>query len=67
MQRRHSPKREWRSSAPASAAPSTEADVLVLLAEATPVFPERSEGEWALVLTPSGTVGWVHQSLLRTR
>lgn len=49
------------------AAPSTEADVLVLLAEATPVFPERSEGEWALVLTPAGTVGWIHQSLLRTR
>jgi hypothetical protein len=42
-------------------------DVLVLLAEATPVFPERCEGEWALVLTPSGTAGWIQQSLLRTR
>jgi len=49
------------------AAPSTEADVLLLLAEATPVFPERSEGGWALIHTPAGTVGWIHQSLLRAR
>jgi len=49
------------------AAPSIEADVLVLLAETTPVFPERSEGDWALVHAPSGTVGWIHQSLLRAR
>jgi hypothetical protein len=49
------------------AAPSIEADVLVLLAEATPVLPERREGGWALVQAPSGTVGWVRQSLLRAR
>jgi hypothetical protein len=49
------------------AAPSNEADVLVLLAEATPVLPERREGGWALVQAPSGTVGWIRQSLLRAR
>jgi hypothetical protein len=48
------------------AQPSTESDVLDRLVEATPVLPERSEGAWALVRTPSGAVGWIHQSLIGT-
>jgi hypothetical protein len=49
------------------AGPSTSADVLALLTEATPVLPQRKRGNWALVRTPSGTVGWIHRSLIRTR
>ncbi|MDH3211638.1 MAG: SH3 domain-containing protein [Myxococcales bacterium] len=49
------------------AGPSTTADVLALLTEATPVLPQRKRGNWAFVRTPSGTVGWIHRSLIRTR
>ena len=45
--------------------PSTQDPVLAELAKSTPVFPERTEGEWTLVRTPSGPVGWVYRSLLR--
>jgi hypothetical protein len=44
--------------------PSTEARILHVLVGSTPVFPEREKGEWVLVLTPSGQMGWVHGSLL---
>jgi hypothetical protein len=47
------------------AGPSTEDRILYVLVGGTPVFPEREDGEWVLVLTPSGQVGWVHGSLLR--
>ena len=46
------------------AGPSTEDRILHILVGSTPVFPEREDGEWVLVLTPSGQVGWVHRSLL---
>jgi hypothetical protein len=46
------------------AGPSTEDRILHVLVGATPVFPEREDGDWVLVLTPSGHVGWVHRSLL---
>ena len=36
------------------AGPSTEDRVLHVLVGGTPVFPEREDGEWVLVLTPSG-------------
>jgi hypothetical protein len=49
------------------AGPSTDEAVLAVLAEATPVLPQRSEGEWVLVRTPDGAAGWVHASLLETR
>ena len=49
------------------AGPSTTAPVLVVLSEATPVLPQRSEGEWVLVRTPDGAAGWVHASLLDAR
>ena len=44
---------------------STEDRVLHILVGGTPVFPDREDGEWVFVLTPSGQVGWVHASLLR--
>ncbi len=47
--------------------PSREQAVLVVLERDTPVFPERSEGEWVLVRTAIGPAGWIHQSLLRGR
>ena len=49
------------------AAPSTDARVIAVLSDATPVFPERREDDWVLVRTAAGPVGWVHSSLLRPR
>jgi len=45
--------------------PSTEDRVLAVLQQATPVFPERTDGRWLLVRTPSGPAGWLHESVLR--
>jgi hypothetical protein len=44
---------------------STEASILHVLVAGTPVFPEREDGEWIMVRTPSGQAGWVYESLLR--
>lgn len=44
--------------------PSLKHPVLAVLEHETPVLPERGEGDWALVRTPSGQVGWVHAPLL---
>ena len=49
------------------AEPNTESDVLAVLSEDLPVFVEGNEGEWALVRTVSGQVGWVRGDLLATR
>ena len=49
------------------AGPSTEDPVLAVLSEGTPVFPERSERDWLLVRASTGSVGWVHASLLGGR
>jgi hypothetical protein len=49
------------------AGPSTEHPVVTVLNEATPVFPQRRQGEWLLVRTVSGSVGWVHRSLVDPR
>jgi hypothetical protein len=46
------------------AGPSVQQPVLAVLAHETPVLPERGEGDWTLVRTPSGQVGWVHAPLL---
>jgi uncharacterized protein YgiM (DUF1202 family) len=45
--------------------PSTEHEVLTVLYQATPVFEERRDGDWMLVRTYAGHVGWVHAALLR--
>lgn len=49
------------------AGPSTIDPVLAVLSQGTPVFPESSEQEWLLVRASTGSVGWVHTSLLRNR
>ena len=49
------------------AEPSIDAKVIGVLDEATPVFLERREGDWVLVRTTAGPVGWVHRSLLSPR
>jgi Bacterial SH3 domain len=49
------------------AGPTTESDVLAVLTEDLPVFIEGNEGDWALVRTVSGQVGWVRGDLLGTR
>ena len=46
------------------AGPSTRDEIVSVLNQATPVFPERSEGSWLLVRTPAGPIGWVHDSVL---
>jgi hypothetical protein len=46
------------------AGPSTDQPIVLVLPEATPVLPQRSEGEWMLVRTLDGAAGWVHTSLL---
>lgn len=48
------------------AGPSTTDAVVAVLLEATPLLPQRSEGEWVLVRTPDGAAGWVHASLIAT-
>jgi hypothetical protein len=47
------------------AGPSLDHRVIDRIPEHTPVFPERSHRDWKLVRTPTGQVGWVHESLLR--
>ena len=49
------------------AEPTTESTVVAVLPTNLPVFPEDDAGEWVLVRTVSGKVGWVHASLLRGR
>ena len=47
--------------------PSTDSPVLDVLPGQLPVFVEATEGDWALVRTVSGQVGWMHVDLLATR
>jgi len=47
------------------AGPSTSDAVVDVLTEGMPVFPELREHAWTLVRATSGSVGWVHESLLR--
>jgi hypothetical protein len=46
------------------AGPSTRHGIVAVLLRNTPVFQERIVGDWALVRTPSGHVGWVSRSFL---
>ena len=43
---------------------SEESSILATLTRGTPVFAERSDGDWSLVRTPEGEVGWVFAPLL---
>lgn len=46
------------------AGPSTEGAVIATLVRGTPLLPERSEADWALVRTPQNRLGWVHLPLV---
>jgi hypothetical protein len=46
-------------------APSEAANIVDVLGNETPLFPERSLPDWTLVRTPDGRIGWVHRSLLK--
>ena len=45
--------------------PSANHSILNVLALDTPVFHERAEGQWLLVRTLTGHVGWVYGELVR--
>jgi hypothetical protein len=47
------------------AGPSTQHEVLAVLVGSTPVFRERADGDWLMVRTTTGMIGWIHVSLLR--
>lgn len=47
--------------------PSTSEDIVKILVQGTPVVREKQKGEWFLVRTLTGTVGWVHRSLLTSK
>jgi hypothetical protein len=47
--------------------PSTRNGIVTVVPRLTPVFPQRQRGDWLLVRTPSGPVGWVHDSVLEPR
>ena len=44
--------------------PSTDNRVLAVLPRNAPVFEEKVDGNWALVRTPSGVLGWVYRPML---
>jgi len=44
--------------------PSSSDEVVRVLAEGLPVFPEQTLGAWTLVRASDGAVGWVHSALL---
>lgn len=46
------------------AGPAESHRIVDVLSHATPVYPERSSGDWTLVRTPDGRVGWVFSALL---
>lgn len=44
--------------------PSTEHAVIAVLQRATPVVEEKVHGDWALVRSPLGEIGWIYRPLL---
>jgi len=48
------------------AGPSTDAEVVTVLTQGSPVFPESHRGDWILVRTTRGAIGWVHADLIQS-
>lgn len=44
--------------------PSTDNEILAVLSKGTPVIRESRQGDWVLVRTLTGFVGWVYSSLV---
>jgi hypothetical protein len=44
--------------------PSIKADVVMVVGQSTPVFPEKARDGWLLVRTTAGDIGWIKASLL---
>jgi len=65
----HNPAAQYVRSARAKlrTEPKPDAKVVSVLPSGLPIFPEESRGDWLLVRTPSGQVGWVNASLVRGR
>lgn len=65
----HNPGTQYVRSARANlrAEPSPDAKVVSVLPSGLPIFPEENRGEWLLVRTVSGQVGWINASLVRGR
>jgi hypothetical protein len=47
--------------------PALDSEVVAVLPANLPVFPESAQGDWVLVRTVSGQVGFVHTQLLTSR
>lgn len=47
------------------ARPDRESEVRAVLPDGLPIFPEGSSGEWTLVRTVGGDLGWIRSDLLR--
>jgi len=65
----HSPGTQYVRSARANlrAEPSPDAKVVSVLLSGFPIYPEESRGDWLLVRTASGQVGWINASLVHAR
>lgn len=46
---------------------STAEEILQVMVQGTPVVREKQKGEWVLIRTLTGMVGWVHRSLLTSK
>jgi hypothetical protein len=48
------------------AGPSIDQQVVTVLGQGTPVFPEERRADWVLVRTATGSIGWVHNALIQS-
>ena len=46
---------------------STQEEIIQVLVQGTPVVREKQKGDWVLIRTLAGAVGWIHRSLLTSK